>query len=271
MNLQAMLKTRKGQLIALLILFCFVQIVLLISWGGSFLTDLPNEAKMKQKTKEVEKLRKDYQKVAAEKKERDDVKKAYLALASRSWLDKHDGVIETTLRYKINEVSQKRDFKLNNIGSVRVSKINDEFSYAEIDIAGNGEIGDVAGFIAAIRKIEPVLSWRRIDLRPDNRFRPSTGVGSSNLAAKANDIPPTRLNFNGSLRVLRYEGPLTAAELKITRPAFVQTAEPTAQNAVTPAGNVENAAAAAADKSSGGAEKKAVGSSAVTAAKENAQ
>ena len=263
MNLQAMLKTRKGQLIALLILFCFVQIVLLISWGSSFLTDLPDEAKLKQRNKELEKLRKDYQKVAAEKKERDNVKKDYLALAARAWLDKHDGVIETTLRYKINEVSQKRDFKLNNIGSVRVSKINDEFSYAEIDIAGNGEIGDVAGFIAAIRKIEPVLSWRRIDLRPDNRFRPSTGVGSANLAAKANDIPPTRLNFNGSLRVLRYEGPLTAAELKITRPAFVQTMDDAEKNDGAAAGNVENTTAAA--------EKKAADSSAAAAAKENAQ
>jgi len=269
MNLQAMLKTRKGQLIALLILFCAVQLILLISWGSSFLTDLPDEAKLKQKNKEADKLRKDHRKVAAEKKERENIKKEYLALVARSWMDHHDGVIETTLRRKINAVSQALDFKLNNIGSVRVSKINDEFSYAEIDIAGNGEIGDVTKFIAAVRKIEPVLSWRRIDLRPDNRYRPSTGAGSANLAAKEHDVPPTRLNFNGSLRVLRYEGKLTAAELKITRPAFVQTPDAAGDVPEEAAGTLENAKPA--EEAAAAVAEKAVDTPAGHSAKESAK
>ena len=73
--------------------------------------------------------------------------------------------------------------------------------------------------LAALRKIEPVLSWRRLDLRPDFRFRRNTGAGSANLASRL-EIPPTRLNFNGALRVLCYDGPLTARALNITRPSL---------------------------------------------------
>ena len=87
-----------------------------------------------------------------------------------------------------------------------------------------GEIGDVIKFIAEIRKIEPVLSWRRLDLRPDRRFRMNTGVGSANLAARVNELPPTRLNFNGALRILGYDGKWSAKELGITRPDWREIA-----------------------------------------------
>ena len=55
--------------------------------------------------------------------------------------------------------------------------------------------------------------------RPDYRYRPNTGVGSSNLANRL-EVPPTRLNFHGALRVLCYDGPLTSKALEITRPSL---------------------------------------------------
>ena len=54
-------------------------------------------------------------------------------------------------------------------------------------------------------------------MRPDNRFRRQTGAGSANLAAQLNNVPVTRLNFSGTLRVLVYEGKYSAKDLNITR------------------------------------------------------
>ena len=72
-------------------------------------------------------------------------------------------------------------------------------------------------FLAGLTRIQPQPAWRRLDLRPENRFRRTQGAGSANLAAQLNTVPQTRLNFSGTLRVLVYEGSLTAEDLNITR------------------------------------------------------
>ena len=95
--------------------------------------------------------------------------------------------------------------------------MNPEFSYADIDIQGAGELDDLMRFLAGLAKIQPQLAWRRLDLRPDNRFRRQAGAGSANLAAQLNEVPVTRLNFSGTLRVLVYEGKYSAKDLNITR------------------------------------------------------
>jgi hypothetical protein len=143
--------------------------------------------------------------------------------------------VETALRRKISKISEEQDFKLNTIGSVRVGRINPEFTYADIDIQGSGDIDDVIKFLAGLAEIEPELSWRRLDLRPDLRYRRSTGAGSANLAAQLNNLPTTRLNFSGSLRVLVYEGKLTPAELNITREKYVELPEDASADAATDA------------------------------------
>ena len=219
MNIRDALKTRKGQLIAVCILLVFSQVFLFFTLGKSYLKNLPNEAKIQKAQKELEKQKLEYAKYNAEKRSINKTRQKYRALAAQAWINSHDGVVETTLRRRISDVAAKLQFRLNNIGAVRTGRINNEFYYAEIDISGSGDIGDVMKLFAALRKIEPVLSWRRLDLRPDFRFRRNTGVGSSNLASRL-EIPPTRLNFNGALRVVCYDGPLTVRALKITRPSL---------------------------------------------------
>ena len=220
MNIRAALKTRKGQLIAMLILLLFSQIFLFLTLGKSFFKNIPNATKIAKLEKEIERQRTEYAKYSNEKRSLSKTQMQYRDLAAKSWIQSHDGSVETTLRRRIGDIAAAQQFRLNNIGAVRTGRVNNEFFYAEIDINGSGDIGDVINLLAALRKIQPLLNWRRLDMRPDYRFRRNTGVGSSNLASRL-EIPPTRLNFNGALRVLCYDGPLTPKALKITRPSLI--------------------------------------------------
>ena len=221
MNISEALKTRKGQLIAVCILLVVSQIFLFFTLGKSLFKNIPNAEKIARAEKELARQKKEYEKYAAEKREMAKVKQQYRNLAANSWIASHDGGVETTLRRRIGDIAAARQFRLNGIGAVRTGRVNTEFYYAEIDINGSGDIADVINLLAALRKIEPTLSWRRLDLRPDYRFRRNTGVGASNLANRL-EIPPTRLNFNGALRVLCYDGPLTPRALQVTRPSLAE-------------------------------------------------
>ena len=218
MNLKELSSSKKGQLIICCGVLCVVWGVLLIRFGSSWLGDLPDKKKIDNAKKEFEKVSRDYEKIRTEDQEARRIRKRYRALAASSWLTSVDGSVETALRRKISDISEKLDFKLSTIGSVRTGRINPEFIYADIDIQGSGELDDLIRFLAGLAEIQPQLAWRRLDLRPDNRFRRSTGAaGSANLAAQLNNVPVTRLNFSGTLRVLVYEGKMTAKELNITR------------------------------------------------------
>ncbi len=219
MNIKQFASTQKGKLILCLGALGVVWAVILCNWLVSSFGDLPNEAKIAKVKSELVKVRREHEKASAELNAMREVRKKYRQRAAESWIVRHDGVIETGLRRRISDVAGKMNFKLNNIGSVRVGRINQEFSYADIDISGNGDSDEVVRLLAGIAEIQPRLAWRRLDLRPDNRFRRNTGSGSANLAAQANTVPETRLNFSGTLRVFNYEGPLTVKELNVSRPA----------------------------------------------------
>lgn len=218
MNLKQLSSSKKGQLIICCCVLGVVWIVLLVRFGSSWLGELPDQNKIAEAKKEFEKVSKDFEKVSAEDQEARRVRKRYRALAASAWLTSVDGSVETALRRKISDISEKLDFKLSTIGSVRTGRINPEFVYADVDIQGSGELNDLIRFLAGLAEIQPKLAWRRLDLRPDNRFRRSTeAAGSANLAAQLNNVPVTRLNFSGTLRVLVYEGKMTAKELNISR------------------------------------------------------
>lgn len=222
MNLKRFASTRKGQLILCCGALAAVWLVILLNWASGSLGELPNQARIAKVRTELVKVRNEHDRAAAEFKAASAVRRKYRELAAASWLPGHDGVIETGLRRRISEVAQKNDFKLNNIGSVRTSRINQEFSYADIDISGGGDYKDVVRLLAGLCGIRPRLAWRRLDLRPDYRFRRNTGPGGANLAAQLNTVPETRINFGGTLRVFIYEGPLTVKELGVDRPAAVE-------------------------------------------------
>ena len=225
MNWKRFASTRKGQLILACSALAAVWLAILLNWLFSSLDGLPDRTRIDKLKAELIKVRREYEKAETEQNAARDIRRRYRELASSSWVAAHDGAIETGLRRRISAVAQEQNFKLNSIGSVRTGRINAEFSYADIDISGNGDFGDVVRLLAGLAGIEPRLAWRRLDLRPDNRFRRNTGAGSANLAAQVGTVPETRINFSGTLRVFHYEGPLSVKELQITRPPAAELAE----------------------------------------------
>ncbi|MBR7130948.1 MAG: hypothetical protein IKC82_03035 [Lentisphaeria bacterium] len=217
MNLRQLSSDKRKVLILCCVILGIVWGFLLIRYGMSFLKDLPDKKKISKAAAELTKLRAENEKIKAEYSETQLIRKRYRNMAASAWITAVDGGVETAMRRKISEVSEKLDFHLSTIGSVRTGRINQEFIYADIDIQGNGELEDVIRFLAGLTRIQPQPAWRRLDLRPDNRFRRTQGAGSANLAAQLNTVPQTRLNFSGTLRVLVYEGSLTAEDLNITR------------------------------------------------------
>ncbi|MBE6359054.1 MAG: hypothetical protein E7057_07405 [Lentisphaerae bacterium] len=221
MSLKQLSSNKKGQLILCCVILGAVWGFLLIRFGASYFKDLPDQKRINNAGKELEKAKADFEKYDAENRKNQQIRRQYRQLAAKAWITSIDGAVETALRRRISEVSEKLDFRLNSIGSANVVRINNDFSHADITLQGAGEIGDVIRFLAALAKIEPQLSWRQLQLTPDNRFnrfnRSDSSVQSVNLATQLNTIPATRLNFRGTLRVLVYIGSMTPAELKITR------------------------------------------------------
>lgn len=222
MNLKQFSSTKKGQLIICCSILAVVWGFLLVRFGSSYLKDLPNKKKIEKAASELEKVRADYNKHSAEHQAGKVTNQQYMELAASAWIPALDGSVETSLRRKISSISETLKFQLSNIGPVRTGRINHEFVYADISIQGAGELNDVIRFLAELAKVQPRLSWRQLDLRPDNRFRRNTGSGSANLAAQFNNVPATRLNFRGTLRVLVYEGKMTPEELKIDRQPSIE-------------------------------------------------
>ena len=223
MNLKQFSSTKKGQLTICCLILAVVWGFLLIRFGASYFQDLPNDKKIAKARQELEKVRTEHAKNYAESQSGKETVREYRELAASAWIPSLDGNVETSLRRKISKISEELKFQLNSIGPVRTGRINHEFVYADISIQGAGDLEDVIRFLAGLAKIQPRLAWRQLDLRPDNRFRRTTGAGSANLAAQFNNVPATRLNFRGTLRVLVYEGKLTPKELKIDRPATVES------------------------------------------------
>ncbi len=232
MNLKQFASTKKGQLILCLSFLALVWLVLLINFAGGYIKDIPDEKKIANASKELEKARSEFEKLNSEKRKNQDIEKRYTKMAAEAWLPQVDGAVETSLRRKISQVSEKKQFRLNSIGSVNPVRINNDFLYADITIQGAGDIGDVIRFLGEIAKIEPKLSWRQLQFTPDMRYnrQQNNGVDSINLAAQLNVLPTTRLNFRGTLRVLVYEGKLTPEKLGVTREVSV---EPEVQVEVT--------------------------------------
>ncbi|MBR2626602.1 MAG: hypothetical protein IKD23_09445 [Lentisphaeria bacterium] len=236
MNLKEFSSTRKGQLIICCMLLGAVWLFLLIRFGSSYLRDIPDQKKISAARQELSKAQSEFEKVNAEYQTAQNTKKAYRELAASAWVGMVDGNVETALRRKISNVSEKLDFRLSRIGSTSLKRINNEFSSADITLQGSGELTDVIRFLAELAKIQPRLAWQQLSLTPDNRFRRPSQANTVNLAAQFNNLPATRLNFSGTLRVLVYEGPLTPEELNITRQPEITVPE---EEAVEPEANPE--------------------------------
>lgn len=183
-------KTGKGKLIVALCALGLSWIFLLWNFSGSFGELLPGEERIDALEREIKQLKQQNATLLARRKAADELKERYRKQLESYWREERDGVVETELRNKIQQAASEIELKLNSLGSVRTTRINNELYYAEIDLSTSGTLETLVRFLGRIQEIRPALSWRRLDLRPEMRNTDLIG----------------NMNFNGAIRIIGFDG-----------------------------------------------------------------
>jgi len=179
--------SKKRQRIFIIAGLSFAVLFLLWQLGGNVGSVIPSAARL-------EKLRTDRQKVAADVAELEKrmaeveaAAKTYRENLGDFWNDAVNGYADVELRKKIEEAAQKAGIKLNSIGTVRRTRINNDLQFLEIDMSGVDTLEILTNFYEEIYNVSPKLYWKRVDLRQEN-------LQNSD-----------RLIFNGTLRLIAVE------------------------------------------------------------------
>ena len=154
---------------------------------------LPGKDAISDKQDTLKKLQKENSTLKQKMKQHKALEQRYAQLLEESWQTK-DGFIEIDLRTKVQTAAQKAQLNLNSLGSVKMVKINNDLSYAEIDLQGSAPIEVIATFLTQIDGMKPKLYWKRFDLRMDMRSRRNNQQETA-----------MNLSLNGTLRVI-YSG-----------------------------------------------------------------
>ena len=192
------IRTPKGKLILALGAMVLSWIFLLLNFSSSMMIALPSESRKAEIKKEIRKLRTELKSLQEKQQQADRQKKNWKNLADGSWQPKRDGDPELLLRQIIEAAARKSELKLNNLGSVRMTRINQDFSFAEMDVSATTKLAPLTAFVNAVQQVKPGIFWRRFSVfvmmrRPRNNSR----TVSSNTA-------DDNLIFSGNLRTLVY-------------------------------------------------------------------
>ena len=190
MTLKEHLKTPKGRLVAALCVLGISWIFLIIYFVGPLNSLFPTREAIDAKKAELLKLQKENSALKLRMKQHTTLEQGVKAVTDRAWQEK-DGMIEMDLRSRVQGAAEKAGLTLNSLGSVKLVKVNNDLSFAEIDVQGSAPIDMIAAFLTQIQGIKPVLSWKRFDLRMDMRPR-RTDMQTAEQT----------LSFNGTLRLL---------------------------------------------------------------------
>ena len=190
MNWKAWLKTPKGKLTAALGILGISWNFLFFYFVGPMDSLFPGTNAIEAKKEELKKLQKENSSLKLKMKQQKEQEQRYKQFVKSSWQTK-DGFIETDLRARVQEAAQKAGLNLNSLGSVKLVKINNDLSFAEIDLQAAADIETIAKFLTQIKEIRPELSWKRFDLRLNMRMR-------RNDQQTVNQ----NLTFNGTLRLV---------------------------------------------------------------------
>ena len=191
------IRTPKGKLTLALCALALSWIFLLLNFSSSLMIALPSESRKAELKKEIRKLRTELKGLQEKQLQADRQKKNWKALAAQSWQPKRDGDPELLLRQIIEAAAKKSELKLNNLGSVRITRINQDFSFAEMDVSATTKIAPLTAFMNEIRKSGKNISWRRFSVFTMMR-RPRTGNSRTVSSNQTDD----NLIFSGNLRTL---------------------------------------------------------------------
>ena len=175
-------KTGRGKLTVALGCLALSWIFLLWQFSGSIGDLMPAAERIGAVEREVRELRQQNAALKARQKAAGELRTRYGKQLGSYWREERDGVVDTELRNRIQQAARDVELKLNSLGSVRTSRINNELYYAEIDLSTVGTLEAITAFLAKLR--EPV--------RGQNASSAGTVVQN--------------LNFNGAIRVIGFDG-----------------------------------------------------------------
>ena len=71
-----------------------------------------------------------------------------------------DGEVESILRTMTEEAVSDTGATLTNLGNVSVSKINPDFSVAELSVKFSGTLENCLQFLCKVEEFKPGVSWK---------------------------------------------------------------------------------------------------------------
>ena len=225
----------KLTLAVIAMVLCWTILIVYISSNSAGGTLFPTETDMTRVRQEIKNDTTKLEAARKNKKELDDLQAKYEAALATFWNADCDGEPETELRNLINDAAQRAEANLQTLGSVRMSNINNELSYADLDFTIVDEYNKVIRFFAEVEKSTPRLSWRRVEVRVEpNRARAVTGPGAANRAnatAAATTSTAQMFRTTGQVRVIKYSpagnGSGKTSTAAAAKPATTSTAAKT--------------------------------------------
>lgn len=210
MEIKEFLRTPKGKLCAALFCMVLSWIFLFLNFSSSLDLALPDAKKKNSLRQEIRKLKAELRTQEESLRKNKLLKEQFKEMIRNCWIPSRDGDPELVLRQTIENAAKKNELKLNTLGTVRTSRINADFAYAELDISTHAPLEAFVRFISSIRESKPVISWKRLTVysiirrrRPgSNQSRTVTGSNSENA-----------LIFSASFRVIVYDKELPAGNV----------------------------------------------------------
>lgn len=213
------LKTPNGKLAAAVGALVLVWIIILFSYLDGLDTLFPDDRSIAQAKRELVNCRKSYEKALEETRKNDKLLKDYNQMIENAWKEDRHGMVDTEFRRLVSNAARSVELTLDSLGAVKSNRINADFYHAELDVSARANYEDVIKFFKAVEKITPKVTWRRVDIRPDRRppwgrQQNQTSITARVLSEDNSTKATTRIGFNGTLRVIGFDGKIVPAKQK---------------------------------------------------------
>ena len=206
------LKTPQGKLGAAVGALVLVWLIILLAHLDNFDTLFPDESRIADAKRELIRAKKTYDKAISDRNAAEKLLKDYNQVIEGAWKEEKHGMVDTEFRRLISQAARSVELTLDSLGAVKTSRINADFYYVELDVSVRTGYEELIKFIQAVDKVRPRVSWRRFDIRPDRRpphLGGANNQGSITARVLSEDNASkitTRVSFNGTLRMIGFDG-----------------------------------------------------------------
>ena len=177
-----------------------------------------------------------------QKAEIDKLKAQDLAAKATYWNADRDGQPEIELRNLVSKAAERVEANLQNLGSVRMSNINSELSYADLEFTVVDEYDKVVRLIAEIEKCRPRLSWRSVDIRVENSRARAVTAANRQTGGTTTSTAPQMFRTTMRVRVIKYSPAGNASGAKTASAAKTGASAPASASTSTKPATTTSAA-----------------------------